>query len=122
VGHDDAVVRRPVTRVTGRSREVFDDALAVERALELRVDGRSLAVTLRTPGHDHELALGFLASEGVLERADSVAHWRPEAAISDDATVNGLTRLDLFAKTVPLAIEDALESMEYLFVRYFTGT
>ena len=65
-------MRRPVTRVTGRSREMKDDALAVERALEMRVDGRSLAVTLRTPGHDRELALGFLASEGVLRSAADV--------------------------------------------------
>jgi FdhD protein len=80
VGHDDAVVRRPVTRVTGRSRETRDDALAVERALEMRVDGRSLAVTLRTPGHDRELALGFMASEGILARATDVVEWRVEAA------------------------------------------
>jgi len=84
VGHDDAVVRRPVTRVTGRSRETRDDALAVERALEMRVDGRSLAVTLRTPGHDRELALGFMASEGILARAMDVVEWRVEAASCSD--------------------------------------
>jgi FdhD protein len=61
------ITRRPVTRVTGRSRERFDDAVALERALELRVDGRTLSITLRTPGHDQELALGFLAGEGLIE-------------------------------------------------------
>ena len=66
------MVRRPVTRVTGRSRELREDALAVERPLEMRVDGRSLAVTLRTPGHDRELALGFLASEDVIRSARDV--------------------------------------------------
>jgi len=55
--------------VTGRSRERIEDAIAVERALEIHVDGRALAVTLRTPGHDRELALGFLAGEGLLRRA-----------------------------------------------------
>ena len=84
MGHDDAVVRRPVTRVTGRSRETREDALAVERALEMRVDGRSLAVTLRTPGHDRELALGFMASEGILTRVQDVVDWRPEAATCND--------------------------------------
>jgi len=74
VSNNDSILRRPVTRVTGRSRETRDDALAVERALEMRVDGRSLAVTLRTPGHDRELALGFMAGEGVIRaRADVVA-------------------------------------------------
>ncbi len=66
------IQRRPVTRVTGRSSETADDAVAVERALEIRVDGRALSVTLRTPGHDEELASGFLASEGVVRRAADV--------------------------------------------------
>ena len=70
----ESILRRPVTRVTGRSRETRDDALAVERALEIRIDGRALAVTLRTPGHDRELALGFMAGEGLLRgTADVVA-------------------------------------------------
>lgn len=71
--NDESIERRPVTRVTGRSRETQDDAVAVERALEIRVDRRGLSVTLRTPGHDEELALGFLAGEGVIARAADVA-------------------------------------------------
>ena len=44
---------RPIARVaSGERRERVDDAVAVERALEIRIDGRTLAVTLRTPGHD----------------------------------------------------------------------
>jgi FdhD protein len=43
-----------------------DDEVAVEEPLEIRVDGRPLAVTMRTPGHDEELALGFLAGEGLI--------------------------------------------------------
>ncbi len=84
-GNEHSVVRRSVTRVTGRSRERFDDALAVERALEIRIDGQSLSVTLRTPGHDRELALGFLASEGIITVASDITQVRPEAADCGDA-------------------------------------
>jgi FdhD protein len=45
----------------------FEDEVAVEEPLEIRVDGRPLAVTMRTPGHDEELALGFLYGEGLID-------------------------------------------------------
>lgn len=45
------------------------DEVAVEEPLEIRVDGRPLAVTMRTPGDDEELALGFLHGEGLIAGA-----------------------------------------------------
>jgi len=45
--------------------EEVDDRLAVEEPLELRIGGQPVAVTMRTPGHDEELALGFALSEGL---------------------------------------------------------
>src|SRR5215213_7117431 len=42
------------------------DELAVEEPLEIRVDGQALSVTMRTPGNDEELAIGFLIGEGLL--------------------------------------------------------
>jgi FdhD protein len=47
----------------------LEDEVAVEEPLEIRVDGRALAVTMRTPGHDEELALGFLHGEGLIDGA-----------------------------------------------------
>ena len=44
------------------------DVVAVEEPLEIRVDGAPLVVTMRTPGHDEELAAGFLHAEGLVER------------------------------------------------------
>jgi FdhD protein len=49
------------------------DALAVEEPLELRVGGQALSVTMRTPGHDVELAHGFLLTEGVIGSAADIA-------------------------------------------------
>jgi len=69
--------RRPSTRV-----ELVDgppsvvarpDTVTVEEPLEIRVDGRPLAVTMRTPGDDFDLTIGFLVTEGLLAGADDVA-------------------------------------------------
>jgi FdhD protein len=45
----------------------FEDEVAVEEPLEIRVDGAPLAVTMRTPGNDEELAVGFLFGEGLID-------------------------------------------------------
>src|SRR5213082_2764358 len=55
-----------VVRLPGGRRE--RDSVAVEEPLEIRVNGSPIAVTMRTPGHDEELALGFLLSEGIEPR------------------------------------------------------
>lgn len=67
-------VRRPVVKVTvGEGSSRRSDTLAVEEPLEIRVAGLSLAVTMRTPGNDVELAAGFLVSEGVISRGEQFA-------------------------------------------------
>ena len=48
------------------------DQVIAEEPMELRVEGRSTAITMRTPGHDLDLALGFLLGEGVIDGADDV--------------------------------------------------
>ena len=53
-------------------RQRQDDVLAIEEPLELRLDGQALTVTMRTPGHDDELAAGFLLSEGWIARASDL--------------------------------------------------
>lgn len=66
---------RPVQiiRFDGAAAPVaMDDMLAVEEPLEIRVGGRSVAVVMRTPGHDRELAAGFLVTEGLLHQPDEV--------------------------------------------------
>ncbi|MEJ7785297.1 MAG: formate dehydrogenase accessory sulfurtransferase FdhD [Solirubrobacteraceae bacterium] len=52
--------------VTAIEHDGVRDEVAVEEPLEIRVDSEPLAVTMRTPGHDEELALGFLHGEGLI--------------------------------------------------------
>ena len=52
--------------------ETIEDHLAAEEPLQVVVDGRPLAVLMRTPGDDHELVTGFLLTEGIITRADQV--------------------------------------------------
>ena len=49
-----------------------DDWVAAEEPLELRVNGRSIAVVMRTPGADRELGAGFLVTEGIIDGADDI--------------------------------------------------
>jgi FdhD protein len=69
----------PMFREVERDGEL--DAVAVEEPLEIRVDGEPLSVTMRTPGHDEELALGFLYGEGLIEEARPVG-------LSEDLAAN----------------------------------
>jgi FdhD protein len=79
-----SAARADVLRLPGGRTE--RDELAVEEPLEIRLNGEPVAVTMRTPGHDEELALGFLLSEGVRPR---------DASLPDD----------LAANTVEVAVE-----------------
>jgi FdhD protein len=66
---------RPVTlhrlSAAGDSQELHDH-VAVEEPLEIRVKGHAVAVTMRTPGHDAELAAGFLFTEGLIRAAEDL--------------------------------------------------
>jgi len=70
---DPRITRAPVLRVPAEGPgEQVRDHVAVEEPLEIRVDGEPLAVTMRTPGADEELAAGFLAGEGLIGGRDDV--------------------------------------------------
>jgi FdhD protein len=69
-----SVVRVPVEKLLqGGLAQKQEDSLAVEEPLEIRVGGKSLSVTMRTPGNDFELAAGFLFSEGIVSHVKQIA-------------------------------------------------
>jgi FdhD protein len=70
--------------VVGDRSVTQEDVLAVEEPLEIRVGGRSLVVTMRTPGHDVDLAAGFLVSEGVISRGEDFSSARYCAGVDGD--------------------------------------
>lgn len=66
-----AVTRTPLVRHGAGAAGEVSDWVVVEEPLEIRIAGEPLVVTMRTPGHDHELAAGLLLSEGLIaSRAD----------------------------------------------------
>jgi FdhD protein len=70
-------VRRQVSRLTvGQPATRVSDTLVAEEPLELRIAGRALAVTMRTPGHDMDLLAGFLVSEGVIREREDLLEMR----------------------------------------------
>ncbi|MDE3044664.1 MAG: formate dehydrogenase accessory sulfurtransferase FdhD [Acidobacteriota bacterium] len=87
--------QRSVVRVTvGGASRSERDVLAGEEPLELRVNGRSLAVTMRTPGNDFDLAAGFLVSEGVISNVRELRAMR-YCVGTDVAEVNQFNILEL---------------------------
>ncbi len=62
----------PVQRVEGEAVTPFQDLLAVEEPLEIRIGDATVSITMRTPGHDPELAVGFLFTEGILTHAGQI--------------------------------------------------
>ncbi|GEL21348.1 sulfurtransferase FdhD [Pseudonocardia sulfidoxydans NBRC 16205] len=78
-------VRRPVLRLGPDGQELRrPDALAAEEPLEIRVGGTPLSVTMRTPGHDVELAHGFLLTEGVIGAPEDLLSARYCDSLDDE--------------------------------------
>ncbi|MFF5503858.1 formate dehydrogenase accessory sulfurtransferase FdhD [Streptomyces roseolus] len=78
--------RRRVTRIRGGAVSTRPDTLVAEEPLEIRLNGKPLAITMRTPGDDFALAAGFLVSEGVLASAADVRSIVYCAGAKEDGT------------------------------------
>ena len=88
-----------VTRWEGGSGSVQKiDFLATEEPLEIRVDNHPVAVTMRTPGHDEELAAGFLLSEGLIQRCADIAKIAPHPRNKEKNVINALLNIEVAVK------------------------
>jgi len=95
----------------GNSSVAQEDLLAVEEPLEIRVGGRPFAVTMRTPGHDFDLAAGFLVSEGVITRGEQLSNVRYCAG----ATEEGLNTYNVLDVTLAPGVAPPDPSLERSF-------
>jgi FdhD protein len=98
--------RRGVLRIdtAGGGVATRPDTIAAEEPLEVRVDRKPLSVTMRTPGHDLDLALGFLFTEGVIRSADDV---RTAQLCAGDQEPNTYNVVEVALRTgVPAPVTD----------------
>ncbi len=80
----ERVMNVAITHWQEDQQQQCEDLLTIEEPFEVRIDRRSLAVIMRTPGDDHELAMGFLFTEGVVRQPDDIL------VIEDAADAEGL--------------------------------
>ena len=78
--HTPAIAHLPVQKINASSRQETEDSIAVEEPLEIRLlygpagrrSDEGISITMRTPGHDPELAVGFLFTEGIITDASAI--------------------------------------------------
>jgi len=122
---EESGVVRPVAHWTGAAHEERLDALALEEPLEIRLAGRPLTVTMRTPGHDDDLVAGLLYAQELLRatsdlddiardpmwpnridvryatRVDAEERWRRYSYASSSCGVCGVESLDALVLNTP---------------------
>ena len=94
-----------------------DDYLAAEEPLEIRIGAEPLSVTMRTPGHDLELAAGFLFTEGIIGSADQIVSLKPGVSGDDGSNSANLVRAEL----VPEAVHDFAKMQRHFFAASSCG-
>src|SRR6187200_2731669 len=78
-------------RKSDGSYESFNDEVAIEEPLEIRIGKNPVAVTMRTPGNDEELAAGFLLSEGIVRNRSDLKVITPSQSQNSLGNILGVT-------------------------------
>lgn len=103
-----------ISKVDDKTRTTARDCIAVEEPLEIQLSSataagsaaKSISITMRTPGDDRELALGFLLTEGIIQAADQVASVTHTGPDDEDGLQNTI-RVELQAN-----VDVALDKLE----------
>ncbi|MEP6993498.1 MAG: formate dehydrogenase accessory sulfurtransferase FdhD [Acidobacteriota bacterium] len=87
---DEAVHVERIARYEAGRLAPREDCVTVEEPMEIRIGGQTLAVTMRTPGHDYDLAAGWLVTEGVVSRPEEIVrieHCRETRSAEEEGNV-----------------------------------
>jgi FdhD protein len=98
-----AVAPIKILKINNVESELTDDLLAVEEPMEIRIgfgknnnrEQRNISVTMRTPGNDFELALGFLFTEGIIENVNDVSQIKYCSELNSKQDNNNIVRVEL---------------------------
>jgi FdhD protein len=92
-----SILTVPVKRIDGGSSSSFQDLLAIEEPLEIRLGDQPVSITMRTPGHDFELAAGFLFTEGILQGSHQIHRIRRTAVTGNSRQAGNSVTVELNA-------------------------
>ena len=109
----ERVMNIGITHWQEDQQQQYEDQLTIEEPLEVRIDRRSLAVIMRTPGHDHELAAGFLFTEGVVRQPADIL------VIEDAADAEGLPLANVVNILLRPGDAQAVQPQPVTFERHF---
>ncbi len=109
----ERVMNIGITHWQEDQQQQYEDQLTIEEPLEVRIDRRSLAVIMRTPGHDRELAAGFLFTEGVVRQPADIL------VIEDAADAEGLPLANVVNIMLRPGDAQAVQPQPAAFERHF---
>ena len=110
-----SIITVPIRKIDGTTANSEQDLLAVEEPLEIVVNGRNLAVTMRTPGHDRELAVGFLFTEGILQNRSqigAISHENNRVELTIDAAGDFAERRFYLTSSCGVCGKASIEALE----------
>ncbi len=123
-----------IQRWSQHARRDEEDIISIEEPLEIRVDGEAVAVTMRTPGHDEDLAAGFCLTEAIVSDPDDIARVEPCNRSTDDNIIDVITagdkpdavararRTSFVASSCGICGKQSLDRIEQQAAPFETGT